>query len=64
MKVGFLGPIVGLIIGAIILTLFIFNTVTDNPWRWMGFALALAAFVGGVLLGYNKSGNKPSPPAA
>ena len=60
MKFGFLGPIGGLIIAAIILTLFIGNTPVDSPLRWLGFALALAAFGGGAYLGYgDKSGNTP-----
>lgn len=65
MKIGPLGPIGGIILAAIILTLFVGNTQTDSPLRWLGFVLALAAFVIGAYLGYGgKDGNPPSAPTA
>lgn len=56
MNKGFFGPVGGIIIAAIILWLFVHNTVTDSPWRWLGFGLASLAFGAGVLLGRNKTG--------
>ena len=61
MKFGFLGPIGGLILAAIILTLFIGNTPVDSSWRWLGFALALLAFGGGTYLGYGGKSNSNPP---
>ena len=52
MKIGFFGPLGGLAIAALILTLFAFNTVTDSPWRWLGFGLAVVVFAAGAWLGY------------
>lgn len=41
---------------ALILSLFVHFTVTDSPWRILGFLLALAAFVGGIVLGRRTPG--------
>lgn len=63
MKIGLFGPLGGLVIAALILTLFTFNTVTDSPWRWLGFGLAVAAFAAGAWLGYGgKSLNDQAGP--
>ena len=61
MKFGFLGPIGGFILAAVILTLFIGNTPVDSPLRWLGFALALLAFGGGTFLGYGGKSDSTPP---
>lgn len=65
MKIGFFGPIGGLLLAALILTASTYFTPTDSPWRWVGFLGAVLAFLFGIYAGYGgKDGNPPSAPTA
>jgi predicted CDP-diglyceride synthetase/phosphatidate cytidylyltransferase len=48
MKLGLLGGIGGLILAALIIGAFTHFTVTDSPWRVLGFILGLVGFIGCV----------------
>ena len=52
MKLGIFGPLAGLAAAGLIMTASTLVTPTDSPWRWLGFALAVLAFLGGTYLGY------------
>lgn len=50
MKLGILGPLGGLLLAALLLGGFVHFTVTDSPWRLLGFFVALGVFLASLWL--------------
>ncbi len=50
MKLGILGPLGGILLASLLLGGFVHFTVTDSPWRVLGFVLAVVLFIGSIVL--------------